>query len=255
MQVLLVNDDGVQAEGLNILRKTLESIATVYVVAPFTERSITGHTLTIHDPLKIDQLDERVWGCSGHPADCTQIGLYHLCKDVKIDVVISGINKGANLGQDIIYSGTAAGAREAACKGVPAISISSALDMTRYKRGDQIFYQTPADYLKEILSMEVYKLIPPYYQVNINVPNTSRDQIKGTRLTEPGFRYYDGEVIVRKTPRGEEYCWLTGTYEGFEPNQDCDCQAIEDQYISISLLNLLQKHSDRHGALETFFRK
>ena len=129
MEILISNDDGVYAEGIKSLRKSLSQIGNVTVVAPLEERSTTGHTLTLDHPLRLIELEKDIYGCSGYPADCALLGVIHLFKEKKgrkPDLVVSGINRGPNLGQDTYYSGTVAAAREAVFHGVPALSVSTA---------------------------------------------------------------------------------------------------------------------------------
>ena len=144
MNIVLTNDDGVNAPGINILRESLREIANVIVVAPLAERSTTGHTLTLDTTLRLQEISEDVYGCSGFPADCSLMAIGHLFKNQntkyfgkKIDMVISGINRGANLGQDVFYSGTVAAAREAAFHGIPSIAVSSCMDFRNPDKNDQ----------------------------------------------------------------------------------------------------------------------
>ena len=129
MNILICNDDGVYATGIKKLRDSLKEIANVTVVAPLEERSTTGHTLTLDHPLRIVEIEENVFGCSGYPADCSLLGVAEIMKYQKPDLVVSGINRGANLGQDIFYSGTVAAAREAAFRDIKAIGVSSVIGL------------------------------------------------------------------------------------------------------------------------------
>ena len=183
MNILLTNDDGVHAPGIRILAETLSSIANVIIVAPLEERSTTGHTLTIDHTLRLVELDENVFGCSGFPADCALMGIAHVFKSQgkKIDIVISGINRGANLGQDMFYSGTVAAAREAVFRNIPAIAVSSCMDF-RITEKNNLFYYTASNFIKNLVEYKVSEFIPPMTLLNVNVPWKDENEILGTRV-------------------------------------------------------------------------
>jgi 5'-nucleotidase len=241
MNILLVNDDGVHAAGINILKETLSEVANVYIVAPLEERSTTGHTLTLDHTIRISQLNEKVYGCSGFPADCTLVGIGHVFKKIlnntKIDLVISGINRGANLGQDIYYSGTVAAAREAAFHGIPSIAVSSCMDFRRVKNEIDNYY-TASNFIKYLVKSNVVSIIHPMTMLNINVPWKSVNEILGNKVTKVGFRKYSEDIDEREDFRGRKYYWIGGTYNGFDEFEDSDCMAVENNFISISPLKL-----------------
>ncbi|MEK6624735.1 MAG: 5'/3'-nucleotidase SurE, partial [Bdellovibrionota bacterium] len=151
LKVLLSNDDGINAEGIQILMRELSAVAELYVVAPLRERSTSGHSLTLSDPLRIVEMSKNTWGCGGFPADCVFMGLGHLARNVQFDAVVSGINRGANLGQDVYYSGTVAAAREGAFHRVPAIAVSSVID--DLGPSEEIHYAAAAHFLKRFLAL------------------------------------------------------------------------------------------------------
>lgn len=239
MRILISNDDGVYAPGINTLYKTLAKEHDVFVVAPLEERSTTGHTLSLENPLRVIKVeeDENVFGCSGYPADCTLMGIAHLM-DEKPDIIVSGINRGANLGQDIYYSGTMAAAREAVFHNIPAIAVSTVCD---FSKGPEhpIHYQVAADFILKLLRTNPHQNLPKLHVLNVNVPDVPADQIKGAKLTKLGMREYSEEIAPRKDFRGREYFWLGGVYRGHCGTPGTDCVAVDDKYISIGLLNLL----------------
>ena len=245
MRILISNDDGVYAPGINTLYKTLAKEHEVFVVAPLEERSTTGHTLSLDNPLRVTKIsdDEDIFGCSGFPADCTLMGIAHLMQE-RPDIVISGINRGANLGQDIYYSGTMAAAREAVFRNIPAIAVSTVCD---FKKNPEhpIHYSSAAHFILNLLRKDILKLIPQDHVLNVNVPDVSEEDIKGTKLTELGMRWYSEEIAPRKDFRGREYFWIGGVYKGHCATEGSDCVAVDNNYVSVSLLNLLGRPAEK----------
>lgn len=244
MRILLSNDDGVHAPGLQCLLKTLKTWADVTVVAPLSERSTTGHTLTLDHPLRLVEIEPQVYGCDGYPADCALMGVAHVMKGNKPDVVVSGINRGANLGQDIYYSGTVAAAREACFRGVPSVAISSAMDFQVDGPQEQHF-QTAADFLSDVLKSGLHKELSASELLNINVPDCAREDLCGVAVTQTGFRYYSEEISERKDFKERKYYWVGGVYSGFDKKEGTDCQAVDHNQISLTPLNYLQVNTDR----------
>ena len=239
MNILLTNDDGVYAPGLKALRETLSPIANVVIVAPLQERSTTGHTLTLDQPLRLIELEKNIYGCSGFPADCSLIGIAHLykTKGEKIDLVISGINRGANLGQDIYYSGTVAAARESVFHNVPAISVSSCMDFHSENHIEDHYY-TASNFIKSLVESDISRIISPMTLLNINVPWKKESEIKGLKVTKVGFRNYSEEVNPRVDFRGRNYYWIGGVYQGYQKLENSDCHAVEEGNISITPIKL-----------------
>jgi 5'-nucleotidase len=244
MNIVLTNDDGVNAPGINILRETLSKIANVIVVAPLTERSTTGHTLTLDTTLRLQEISENVYGCSGFPADCSLMAIGHLFKNTqskyygqKIDMVISGINRGANLGQDVFYSGTVAAAREAAFHGIPSIAVSSCMDFKNPDKNDQLYYSA-SNFIKTLVQSDISKFIPKMSLLNINVPWCKESDILGVRVTKTGLRKYSEDIEERIDFRGRKYYWIGGIYKGYEDFADSDCQAVEEKMISVAPVKL-----------------
>lgn len=230
MRLLLSNDDGVMAPGIRSLYSELRSNNETFIIAPLEERSTTGHSLSLDKPLRLERLEDSIYGCSGFPADCVLMGIGHVLKDKRPDVIVSGINRGANLGQDLYYSGTVAAAREAAFHKVPAIAVSLVFNSV----GDVHHYETAATFVKWCLENDLHKYCSPFSLLNINVPNLTMDKIKGCKLTEVGFRRYSEEIHVRMDARSREYFWIAGHYEGHNDHQASDCAAVEKGYIAIT---------------------
>lgn len=251
MKILICNDDGVYAPGIKSLKKALEKIAEVIVVAPLEERSSTGHTITLDQPLRLVEIEHNVYGCSGFPADCALMGISHILKDSRPDLVISGVNKGANLGQDIFYSGTVAAARESIFRGIPAISISTVSDLIKHD-DNTIHFDVASDYVAKLVKNGVHKLISPMSLLNINVPNLAFNQLKGTVITDLGFRRYEEDIQKRIDFRNRDYYWIAGAYEGFSQIENSDCLAIEQAKISLTPLNVLANIADEKSKWSKF---
>jgi len=243
MRILISNDDGVYAPGINTLYKTLAKEHDVFVVAPLEERSTTGHTLSLDNPLRVTEVGENIYGCSGYPADCTLMGIANLMED-RPDIIISGINRGANLGQDIYYSGTMAAAREAVFHDIPAIAISTVCDFTKGP-DHPIHYTTAANFILKLLCNDITKIISPLHVININVPDIEESQIKGAKTTSLGMRRYSEKIAPRKDFRGRDYFWLGGIYKGHCGSEGSDCVAVDDGFISVGVINLLGKNAEK----------
>ena len=243
MRILISNDAGVHAPGIKILAEELRKVADVTVVAPLEERSTTGHTLTLDHPIRIVQIDKQVFGCSGYPADCSLMGMAHIMKDNPPDLVIGGINRGANLGQDVYYSGTVAVAREAAFRGIPSFAVSTVLDFQNFDDEDA-HYQTAANFVRNLVLKKVHKHIPENHLLNINAPNLSDNDIAGHEVTTTGFRRYSEDIQKRQDFRGRDYFWIGGIYEGHSPWESSDGEAIAAKKISVNPINLLNRPSD-----------
>lgn len=246
MRILLANDDGVNAPGIRELYKQLSPHYKTTMIAPLEERSTTGHSLSLDKPMRLEKLEENIYGCSGFPADCVLMGLGHVLKEDRPSVIVSGINRGANLGQDLYYSGTIAAAREAAFHSVPSIAVSLVFNSV----GDQHRYETAAEFIKWCLDFELFKHIPPMTVLNINVPNIELKKVKGCKLTEIGFRRYSEEVHVRLDTRGREYFWIAGHFQGHVETGRSDCDAVHQGYIALTLQQLISGQIGPSAELE-----
>lgn len=249
MRILLSNDDGVHAVGLKAIHKELKRLGEVWVVAPLEEKSTTGHSLTIHKPLRLIELGDHFYGVSGSPADCVYLGIRQVIKEMP-DLVVSGINRGANLGQDVYYSGTVSAAREACILGLPALAVSLAVDFSKVQPEDSLHYETAAKVAVQVLKKFVRQSsgqrrsestqfqIPHHTLFNLNVPDVPLSQLKGVKVTRQGFRFYSGGILRRKDHRGKDYYWVGGKYKGFRQQDGTDCYAVERGYASVTPLKL-----------------
>src|SRR5687767_10895657 len=205
MRILVSNYDGVDAPGIVAVASRLAREHEVWVVAPQSERSAQSHSLTMHKPLRILPRGERVWAVSGTPADCIYLGLHHLL-GARPDVVVSGINRGSNLGTDVHYSGTVAAAREACLHGYPAIAIS----LHRDSADPVDHWDTAADIAARVVAALANDPLPPRVFLNVNVPNAAPDRIRGVKACRLGDRFYHPSVDERTDPRGRPYVWIGG---------------------------------------------
>jgi 5'-nucleotidase len=254
MKILISNDDGFRANGINFLREELAKKNHVVTIAPNQERSSCGHGITLGEPIRVEKISEDIYSCSGYPADCILIGVGNICKDNKPDLVVSGINHGANLGQDRYYSGTIAAAREAAFRGIPSIAVSLVTQNIK----DLEHFETAAEFVAKLVDQNIQELIPKNSVLNINVPNLPAAEIGGVKYTSLGFQNYSEEVIERIDGRGKTYYWVGGTYRGYEQIEGSDCVEVYKGFISVSLQCLAGKEvncSDTVSNIEALINK
>jgi 5'-nucleotidase len=241
MKILLSNDDSVHARGIDVLHRELKKLGRVWMVAPLEEKSTTGHSLTIHKPLRLIEMGKDKFGVSGSPADCVYLGIREVL-GFEPDLVVSGINRGANLGQDIYYSGTVSAAREACMLGIPAIAVSLKIDFSRAPSEEKIHYQSAARICSQVirkLAGSKHRIELPYHTLlNLNVPDLPFSKIRGVQIARQGFRIYSGNVVKRRDHRGKNYFWVGGQYKGFHNEPGTDCRLVEDRYASLSPLKL-----------------
>ncbi len=219
MLLLLTNDDGVDAPGLASLAEHLAPLGEVVVVAPETEQSARSHALTMHDPLRVHRRGAGWFGVTGTPADCVYLGVHHLAGRTP-DFVVSGINRGTNLGEDIHYSGTVAAAREAVIQGVPGLAVS--LDTAAPGRDGDRHWSTAALLARHVVAMMADHGPPARSVLNLNVPDVPHDRLTSLHVTRVGSRKYAKHVAVKQDPRGREYYWIGGEHESFCDEPDTD---------------------------------
>lgn len=224
--ILVSNDDGFYSEGIKVLAKTLSKIGKVVIVAPEQERSAASHSLTLHRPLRVKKIKPDVYAVDGTPTDCISLAVNELLPRAP-DILVSGINKGANLGDDVHYSGTVSAAVEGGIMGISSIAISL---MTR----DTGYFQTAAEYALRIVRKVLLEGLPTGIILNVNVPNIPLKQVKGYQFTKQGKRNYGDIIAERLDPRGRKYYWIGGDEFGFEDIPDSDCNAVLDHRISIT---------------------
>ncbi len=230
MRILVSNDDGISSPGIHLLADKLEAMgADVLVVAPQIERSTTGHSLTLHKPLRAKEVAPKRFYLSGSPADCVYFATRHLM-DKKPDLLVSGINYGANLGQDHFYSGTVAAAREGSFFGIKSIAFSLCL---KIGNNNPMHWETAAEFAQKLVPRFHDSKFPSTHVLNINVPNLPKDQIKGAKFGFQGKRIYTDEVSECLDPRGKKYYWIGGQQKGHDNLPGSDCDLVAEGYIAM----------------------
>jgi len=225
MNILLTNDDGIHSRGLETLLEVLDKDHDVWVLAPDNERSAASHSITIHNPMRLKQEGKRSWACGGTPADCVILAMLGAVP-VKPEIVISGINHGANLGTDIIYSGTVAAARQAAFMGCPAVAVS----IDTYT--DPFHFGPVARFVGDNLEAFLDLWHPDHF-VNINAPNDPA-AVAGVKITHPSRRIYHDKLSKFQAPDGNDYYFLYGSQIDAKVEEGSDWEAVTGGYISIS---------------------
>ncbi len=230
--ILLTNDDGIHAEGLRYLLTAAEKIGQVSIVAPESEQSAVGHSITLYDPIKAHEITRSGifygYGISGTPADSVKLALYSLLPR-RPDLVISGINNGANLGINVLYSGTVSAATEAAILGVPSMAVS--LDA---KKEPPFEWALP--HVQTLARWVINNGLPHGVALNINIPALPPDRIKGFKVTKQGLSRFNESFERREDPRGNHYYWLSGQATADETDERIDIVAVKAGYISITPL-------------------
>lgn len=240
--ILVTNDDGIQSEGLFELYNAVKPLGDTYIVAPENEQSGVGHSLTMHRPLRPRYREDHVIGVNGTPTDCVVLAIKKLLSQ-KPDLVVSGINMGANMGDDITYSGTVSAAMEGTLLGVPSIAFSLPGDEP-YDFGDA------AKFAKIISQIVLRDGLPDDTLLNVNIPNTK--QIKGVKLTQQGKRRYDNSLHDMLDPWGRKQFWIGGGTPKWEQDEETDFHAIKGGYISITPVHL---NLTNYGALKKLKKK
>jgi 5'-nucleotidase len=225
-RILVTNDDGVNSEGIKTLADALRPLGDITVVAPIQEASAIGHALTLRRPLRIDIISPNIFAVDGTPTDCVNLAITHVLKG-KPDLIVSGINKGWNLGDDVTYSGTVSGALEGALLEIPSIAIST----QRIK--DECEFGPSAVAAAAVAQAVLERGLPKFTLLNINVPMGAT---KGFRVTVQAKRNHVTVVSERMDPRHREYYWIEEGENEWEPHDRSDYQAVRDGYISITPL-------------------
>ena len=240
MRLLLSNDDGILAKGLGILEQAVTPLGDIHVVAPDREQSATSHSLTLHHPLRPVRLGEKRWQVDGTPTDCVLLACEALL-DERPDFVLSGINHGPNMGEDVLYSGTVAAAMEGLALGIPAIALSFAGSLLRA----DAMLETQVPQIRSLVShLMQLKTFPGDTLLNVNLPAVPGPEIKGVRLTRLGRRVFSDSITKMKDPWGREILWIGGGSVEWSGPEDSDFRAVHDGYISVAPLHLDLTHRD-----------
>jgi len=227
-RILVTNDDGVFTEGIERLAAALSEVGDVFTVAPDQERSAAGHSLTLHHPLRAKMVGPQRWSVDGTPTDCVNWGVLHLLKDERPRLLVSGINLGLNLGDDVTYSGTVSAAFEGTLIGIPSVAISQEIETG-------FTFDAAAAFAIRLARHLLETPLPPGTLVNVNVPAGAP---KGVRVARLGRRRYGEDVIEKKDPRGRPYYWIGATPPKGDIEQGTDLSAVSEKYISMTPLHL-----------------
>ena len=238
MRILLTNDDGVAAPGLALLAEIARTLSDdVWIVAPADEQSGAGHSLTLTRPLRLRKHGERHFAVTGTPTDAVMMALGELMTEARPDLILSGINRGANLAEDVTYSGTVSAAMEGALAGIPAIALSQAY--ARQGMGGTVPFDAARDWAGRVLAPLIGMAMAPGTLVNVNFPACEASAVKGIRVCRQGRRDYGrAEVVKRTDPRGFSYYWFGLGPARETPGHDTDLEAIAEGYIAVTPLQL-----------------
>lgn len=252
MRILVTNDDGIHAQGIRSLARALSLSHEVYVVAPDRERSATGHALTIHKPLRVAAIDlgspiKKAWEVNGTPSDCVKLAVGALL-DQPPELVVSGINRGANLGTDVLYSGTVSGAIEGAILGMPSIAFSLVSH-------EPETYEPAARYALKIVEALSHHRLSSNFLLNVNIPAIEEQDIEGVAVTKLCRRRYQDMFEERKDPRGNSYWWLSGEAIETGEDEDSDVVAIHNNRVSVTPLTFNLTHTRELSKVKEWFNE
>jgi 5'-nucleotidase len=239
MRILLTNDDGILAPGILAVKAALDPLGEVVMIAPERQRSAAGHAVTLHKPLRITRVTlpdgGQGFATNGTPTDCVTLGFYVLM-DQRCDLVVSGINGGANLGMDITYSGTVAAAIEGAVLNAPSFAIS--VVPAEEGGGEGIRFGPAAEFAARLARRFAESSLPRQILLNVNVPDVPQAQLRGVAITRQGRREYVDRIVTRADPSGRPYYWQAGSLRKEDPDPGSDVHAILHNHISVTPLHL-----------------
>jgi len=244
VSILVSNDDGISATGLQILSAELALLDEVWIVAPDRDQSGVSHSVTLQRPLRIDEIAPRTFAIDGTPTDCVNLAINGILP-VRPRMVVSGINHGANLGDDVTYSGTVSAAMEATLLGVPAIAVSQV-----FRAGAKPDFTFAAKFARALVSSLLEHPLPADTLLNVNVPNRPAAEIQGYALTRQGKRRYGDAVVEKVDPRGRKYYWIAGDALDFVDAEGTDFDAVQTGRVSITPLHLDLTNYESFRALE-----
>ena len=213
------------------LTEALRPLGAVTVVAPDRERSAAGHSLTLTQPLRVEKVGPRVYAVDGTPTDCVNLAVNGILRKRKIDLIVSGINKGGNMGDDITYSGTVSAAMEGTLLGIRSIAVSL-VSRNNFR------FDVAAEFAAKVARKVLRQGLPKDTLLNVNLPNVPAGEIRGVRITRQGKRIYGEAVVEKRDPRGRKYFWIGGDSLRREDIPGSDLEAVEHNYISITPIHL-----------------
>lgn len=230
MNILVANDDGIESPGLRTLAKSLKQLGDVWVVAPERPQDAMGRAITLHKPLRLHRISRQVFSVNGTPSDCVTLAVGQLLKDRPIHLLVSGINKGLNVSDDVTNSGTVAAALEGAIRGIPAMAVS--LEGRKRFR-----FQSAAHVAVEVARLVLDNGLPADTLLNINVPDVPAQELNGMQVTSLSRRRYRNPVIEKIDPRGGKYYWIAGEQVTWNRRGRSDVDAIAEKKVSVTPLH------------------
>ncbi len=254
MRILLTNDDGYHAQGLETLERLARRFSDdITVVAPAEEQSGKGRSLTLSEPLRVRKFADKRYAVGGTPTDAVMFALAEVMKDAKPDLILSGVNRGANLGEDVFYSGTIGAAMEGALAGIRAIALSQ-----RYAAdapGHDVTFEAAEQWGERVLAPLIAAPVDPRIVVNVNFPPVPAAEVQGVRVVHQGLRDYGRvKIVTREDPRGFPYYWMGLGRVPHTPVADTDLEAIEQGYVTVTPLQMDLTHRDSLAMLTQAYR-
>lgn len=238
-RVLISNDDGVDAPGIKVLERALKRIAgEVWVVAPETEQSAASHSLTLRTPLRIKKISTRKYAVNGTPTDAVLLGVQHIMKDCRPDLVVSGVNRGGNLGEDVTYSGTVAAAMEGTLLGIPSVAFSLVT-----ADGAKAHWATAEAYVETVLKQMCGVSFPSGVLVNVNIPDCPVEDVTGVETTRQGRRKIGCELQEGRDPKGQPYYWVGSQRDEDRSRPGTDLEAVARNAVSIAPISMDLHHA------------
>jgi 5'-nucleotidase len=232
MVILLTNDDGIRAPALRDLRAALADLGRVVTVVPDRDQSATSHSLTLNRPFRIERPEPDVYALDATPTDCVVVAMHGLI-DERPGLVVSGINHGPNMGEDVFYSGTVAAAIEGALQGLPSLAVSLVASRSR-----EVDFAHPARFTRRLVEAVLARGLPPKSLLNVNLPVAAGGRYRGVRITKLGKRVYRDTLIEKTDPRGRPYYWIGGDEPVWEEEEDTDFTAVNQGCASVTPLML-----------------
>ncbi len=231
IRILISNDDGVNSEGLHALAGVLQTLGEVFIVAPDRDQSAASHALSLYRPLRMEEIAQNTYSVDGTPTDCVNLAVNGILKDKKPDLIVSGINKGENLGDDITYSGTVSAAMEGTLLEIPSIAVSVV-----NKNG--LRFDAASFYALMIAKYVLMRGLPKGTFINLNIPSLPKEEIRGIKVTRQGKRVYGEPIVENVDPRGRKYYWIGGNELGFLDIENSDIIAVNQGYVSVTPIKL-----------------
>lgn len=241
--ILVTNDDGVHSAGIKELTRRLKRVGDLLVVAPAFEQSATSHSLTLHRPLRCDEIAKNTYIVDGTPTDCVNLAVNFILKGRRPDMLFSGINRGPNMGDDVHYSGTVSAAVEGGIIGVPSVAVSVTGSLSDAIAGRGGFrFDVAGAFSEKLARLILKKWLPKGVILNVNVPNLPAEKIKGHKITFQGKKNYINIATEKIDPRNKKYYWISGEEAGFDNIPGSDCNAVSMGIISITPIRVNLTH-------------